>query len=170
MTTREERDQLRALAEAATPGPWSLPSGPECVCTWHPGTPGIEPDTLEYEPACPVHSEHVYNPRTQTWEFAEADDNLRWERDHSATLRAERDEARLLMGDWAARAGAAEAERDDLAAAVERVRNGLADLTTDIATDAGDDAATYGAEYYAGMVTVATRIMCVVRALDGADQ
>ena len=37
-------------------------------------------------------------------------------------LTAERDEARLLMGDWAARAGAAEAERDDLAAAVERVR------------------------------------------------
>ena len=35
-------------------------------------------------------------------------------------LTAERDEARLLMGDWAARAGAAEAERDDLAAAVER--------------------------------------------------
>ena len=85
-------------------------------------------------------------------------------------LTAERDEARLLMGDWAARAGAAEAERDDLAAAVERVRNGLADLTTDIATDAGDDAATYGAEYYAGMVTVATRIMRVVRALDGADR
>ena len=85
-------------------------------------------------------------------------------------LTAERDEARLLMGDWAARAGAAEAERDDLAAAIERVRNGLADLTTDIATDAGDDAATYGAEYYAGMVTVATRIMRVVRALDGADQ
>ena len=37
-------------------------------------------------------------------------------------LTAERDEARLLMGDWAARAGAAEAERDDLAAAIERVR------------------------------------------------
>ena len=40
-------------------------------------------------------------------------------------LTAERDEARLLMGDWAARAGAAEAERDDLAAAVERVRRAL---------------------------------------------
>ena len=37
-------------------------------------------------------------------------------------LTAERDEARLLMGDWAARAGVAEAERDDLTAAIERVR------------------------------------------------
>lgn len=32
MTTREERAELRALAEAATPGPWSLPSGPSWCC------------------------------------------------------------------------------------------------------------------------------------------
>lgn len=49
-----------------------------CACVWHPPSndpaePHISfPPELEYEPACPVHSHHVYNPRTGVWDLAEA--------------------------------------------------------------------------------------------------
>lgn len=44
-----------------------------CCCTWHAQDAGggHTEYLMEYEPACPEHSEHVYNPRTGIWERAE---------------------------------------------------------------------------------------------------
>lgn len=44
-----------------------------CCCTWHSQDAGggHTECLMEYEPACPEHSEHVYNPRTGIWERAE---------------------------------------------------------------------------------------------------
>jgi hypothetical protein len=39
---------------------------------------------VEYDPACPVHSEHVYNPRTGVWQFADPAKNARWEADRAS--------------------------------------------------------------------------------------
>ena len=41
-----------------------------CCCTWHSqyAGGGHTEYLMEYEPACPEHSEHVYNPRTGIWE------------------------------------------------------------------------------------------------------
>lgn len=55
----------------ANPQPLPRP-GDGCQCT------GYSQDAggghfeylVEYEPACPEHSEHVYNPRTGVWEHA----------------------------------------------------------------------------------------------------
>lgn len=44
-----------------------------CCCTWHSQDAGggYTEYLMEYEPACPEHSTHVYNPRTGVWEHAE---------------------------------------------------------------------------------------------------
>lgn len=41
-----------------------------CCCTHHPTPLGCPPE-VEYEPACPEHSVHVYNPRTGVWDLAD---------------------------------------------------------------------------------------------------
>lgn len=53
---------------AAVLAPRLLPD-PEggCVCTMHDSNYPIEPPDGEYEPACPVHSTHLYDPRSGTW-------------------------------------------------------------------------------------------------------
>lgn len=40
-----------------------------CVCSWESEDRGGGDSELvaEYEPACPVHSEHLYDPRTGVW-------------------------------------------------------------------------------------------------------
>lgn len=40
-----------------------------CVCSWESEDRGGGCSELvaEYEPACPVHSEHLYDPRTGVW-------------------------------------------------------------------------------------------------------
>lgn len=48
-----------------------------CICPWYPPSrdpaePHISfPAEQEYEPACPVHSHHVYNPRTGAWDLVD---------------------------------------------------------------------------------------------------
>lgn len=63
------KDALRHIdALAAT----TLPTS-GCSCTWHSEDRGggYFETVVEYEPACPEHSEHVWNPRTQMWELRE---------------------------------------------------------------------------------------------------
>ena len=63
-TTRAPVERLRA-AEART-----LPTGDECVCGWHNeerGGGGYVEVMQEYSPACPQHSEHLYDPKAQAW-------------------------------------------------------------------------------------------------------
>ena len=69
----DEPDQIaRALADAGLLV--ALPtSGDGCQCTGHSQDAGgghVE-YLLEYEPSCPEHSEHVWNPRTGVWEHAD---------------------------------------------------------------------------------------------------
>lgn len=55
------------LAPAPPPSP-----GDGCQCSGHSQDAGggyVE-YLMEYEPSCPVHSEHVWNPRTGMWEHA----------------------------------------------------------------------------------------------------
>lgn len=54
--------EVQALYAAALPAPED-----GCACTYHPGNYPIEPPDVEYEPACPVHSEHLYDPRAGMW-------------------------------------------------------------------------------------------------------
>lgn len=68
----------RALADAgfiqdvAPAAPLPVP-GDGCSCTGHrQDYGGYVEYLLQYEPACPEHSEHVWNPRTGIWEHASA--------------------------------------------------------------------------------------------------
>lgn len=47
-----------------------LPDADECTCTIHEqdAGAGYREQLMEYDPACPEHSEHVYNPRKGEWE------------------------------------------------------------------------------------------------------
>lgn len=59
----------RDLAFSGLPGP-----GDGCVCTGHSHDYGGYVEYLmEYDPSCPEHSVHVWNPRTGAWEHAEPD-------------------------------------------------------------------------------------------------
>lgn len=47
------------------------PEGPcTCIPHWQDAGGGHTEFLLEYEPACPLHSHHVYNPRTGVWQLA----------------------------------------------------------------------------------------------------
>lgn len=50
------------------------PDSGECLCTAHEQDAGggHREQLLEYDPACPQHSEHVYNPRKGEWESPRA--------------------------------------------------------------------------------------------------
>lgn len=57
---------LRGVSAAPLPMP-----GDGCLCTGHcQDYGGYVEHLLQYEPACPEHSEHVWNPRTGIWEHA----------------------------------------------------------------------------------------------------
>ena len=66
------RDYARALAEAGLLHD-ALPTPADgCQCSGHSQDAGggyVE-FLMEYEPSCPEHSEHVWNPRTGMWEHA----------------------------------------------------------------------------------------------------
>lgn len=49
-----------------------------CLCHYH-ATPLGQPDEVEYEPTCPVHSEHLFDPRKGMWIFADPELNAAWE-------------------------------------------------------------------------------------------
>jgi hypothetical protein len=55
-----------------------------CACHYHGSDPLSGPPDVEYEPACPVHSEHVYDPRRGMWIFADPAKNAAWEADRAA--------------------------------------------------------------------------------------
>lgn len=60
---RAARAEAKLTAGRTLPGP-----GDACQCTWSPA--GFnQPVEVEYEPSCPEHSEHVYDPRTGAWEL-----------------------------------------------------------------------------------------------------
>lgn len=68
----DEPDRIaRALAEAGLlHDPLPTPAD-GCQCTGHSQDYGGYVEFLtEYEPSCPEHSEHVWNPRTGMWEHA----------------------------------------------------------------------------------------------------
>lgn len=50
-----------------------------CACHYHPGPVLGMPDDIEYEPACPEHSEHLYDPRSGSWIFRDPVKNAEWE-------------------------------------------------------------------------------------------
>ena len=62
---------LAAALESALGRSIPDPNG-GCSCTWHSQDAGggHTEHLLEYDPACPEHSKHVYNPRTGIWELA----------------------------------------------------------------------------------------------------
>jgi len=84
---------LLAEVDRLTAGALPDPAG-GCVCEHYTeNRGGVYSETMmEYEPACPEHSQHVYNPRTGVWELG-------------ATARAEAAEravqrVRALAYDW----------------------------------------------------------------------
>lgn len=65
----DDYDDSRDALLAALPEDPRLPRIENgCACHFHP-TPYGEPDDVEYEPACPKHSEHVYDPRIGMWVY-----------------------------------------------------------------------------------------------------
>lgn len=52
--------------------------GDGCQCSWHTqDAGGGHFETIqEYEPSCPEHSEHVYNPKAGVWESSASVDRL----------------------------------------------------------------------------------------------
>ncbi|WP_029292241.1 hypothetical protein [Cellulomonas sp. HZM] len=60
-----------ALATPVRPDPARILPDPTagCCCIWHDQDAGggYTETVVEYEPACPEHSEHLYDPRTGTW-------------------------------------------------------------------------------------------------------
>lgn len=66
-------DELRA---AITPHLLPKVDGGCCCTPFSQSAGGVYTEyLLEYDPACPEHSEHVYNPRTGVWELPQ------WERE-----------------------------------------------------------------------------------------
>lgn len=65
--TAERRAEAKLAAGMVLPDPTG-----GCVCTphWQDAGGGHTEFVPEYEPACPEHSEHLYNPRTGIWEIA----------------------------------------------------------------------------------------------------
>jgi len=67
------KDRFRATARADLAAVWSDIRLPDptggCVCSFESEDRGGGHSELvpEYEPACPVHSEHVYDPKTGVW-------------------------------------------------------------------------------------------------------
>jgi hypothetical protein len=55
-----------------------------CACIPHEQSvdPGYVEYIWEYDPACPEHSEHLYDPRSGVWIFRDPAKNAEWEADH----------------------------------------------------------------------------------------
>ena len=68
-TAAELLERVKAAEARALPEP-----GSGCICEWYSEDRGggYHETMQEYDPACPEHSQHVYNPRTGVWEFPNA--------------------------------------------------------------------------------------------------
>jgi len=74
---------------------------PPSQWTTHAGA--TEPGSaIEYSPACPIHSQHVFNPLSGVWEFADPDVQAAWETAQAAAMLAAGAGAGLADGtEWA---------------------------------------------------------------------
>lgn len=84
-------DIAALLAEVKTLRTKVLPRVKDgCACIYHLAPGPALPAEVEYEPACPEHSEHLYDPRSGSWIFRDPAKNAAWEAERDE---AERDEA-----------------------------------------------------------------------------
>lgn len=101
-TLRAEFDAALAAHDAVKRAEWEAevsartlpnPKG-GCACGWHSQDAGggYTEILAEYEPTCPEHSKHVYNPRTGVWELPEQGET-EWEVEHGILLK--------IGGNWA---------------------------------------------------------------------
>jgi hypothetical protein len=81
-------DALDAALDGAQWVPCMLVVNPKgvCTCHYHDSDPLSGPPDVEYEPSCPVHSEHVYDPRTGRWVFADHAKRAAWDADRAAVV------------------------------------------------------------------------------------
>lgn len=74
-TSNERREEIARLAERDAE---VTDEAAGCTCTpyWQDAGGGYTEYVPEYEPSCPEHSQHVWNPRTGEWVFAGVTDEM----------------------------------------------------------------------------------------------
>lgn len=129
---RNHTDEIKAALVERLPDPKG-----GCACHHHfqDAGGGYTEHIVEYEGACPVHSEHVYDPREGAWIFREPHQDRDWWREHAKALEAERDRHRD-------RADGLAEDRAQLRATVERVKE-MKSRYVDMSCEARSDKPSY---------------------------